>query len=165
MIFPLAYLLFFYPNEYRLAIIVIIILMFITDLLDGYTARKYNLITETGKIIDPLADKIAIISLAVIIFLQGKIPVWFFTIVVLRDILILTFGLYLKRKRKVVLMSNYPGKIAVLSIGLILLFTVINNGDNELFKQVMSFLYYISSVLIIYSTYLYFIRFIKNKED
>lgn len=131
--------------------------MYVTDLLDGYLARKLNQVSELGKIIDPLADKIAVGFIAVFMFLKGLIPVWFIIIVILRDLLILIFGLFLKKKKKLVLMSNYPGKIAAFTIGLALVFSIFKN--TELLSFVSSLLYYVSTILIIYSSYLYYKRF------
>jgi CDP-diacylglycerol--glycerol-3-phosphate 3-phosphatidyltransferase len=133
------------------------ILMYITDLLDGYLARKLNQISELGKIIDPLADKIAVGAIAILMFFNGLIPLWFILVVLVRDLLILTFGMILKRKKKIVLMSNYPGKIAVLTIGLALVFSIFK--DTELLRFISSLLYYISTFLIVYSSYLYYKRF------
>ena len=102
LIIPLAYLLLFQFTEQRTLIIIIMIAMYVTDLLDGYLARKLNQVSELGKIIDPLADKAAVIVITVILFINGLIPVWFFTVIVLRDILILTLFPYttLFRSRK-----------------------------------------------------------------
>ncbi len=135
--------------------------MYISDLLDGFFARKFNQVTEVGKIIDPLADKIAVVGIAIILFAEGRIETWFFIVVIARDLLIVIFGLYLKSKNKIVLMSNYPGKMAVFSIGIVLLLTVFNYNNFELLQKVISYLYYISVILIIYSLYLYFTRFYK----
>jgi CDP-diacylglycerol--glycerol-3-phosphate 3-phosphatidyltransferase len=136
--------------------------MFLTDLLDGYFARRLNMVSELGKTIDPIADKICVITLALLMVYLHRIPVWFVSIVIIRDLLILIFGLYLKMKKKIVLMSNYPGKIAVLIIGIILLISVINNNNSELLNNIGSLLYCISLLLIIYSSLIYFIRFKKN---
>lgn len=159
LVIPFAYLLIVGSNVY--IILSLLVIMFLSDLLDGYYARKFNQISEIGKIIDPLADKFAIISIVILLFLQGRIETWFFAIVVLRDLFILIFGLYLKSKNKIVLMSNYPGKIAVLSIGVIIFLIILDSGNSELLKKIISYLYYISVLLIVYSLYLYLIRFIK----
>lgn len=135
----------------------ILLLMYVTDLLDGYFARKLNQVSELGKIIDPIADKFAVGVIAILMFIKGLIPVWFIIIVIFRDLLILIFGLILKRKKKIVLMSNYPGKIAVFTIGLALTFSIFKN--TELLCLVSSLLYYVSTILIIYSSYLYYKRF------
>ncbi len=108
-----------------------IIVIWISDLLDGYFARKRNEISELGKIIDPLADKITVISITLILLVQGLIPVWFFIIIILRDLLILTGGAYIKNKHKIVLPSNWAGKISVFIIGFTLFFAIIKKGLTE----------------------------------
>jgi CDP-diacylglycerol--glycerol-3-phosphate 3-phosphatidyltransferase len=165
LVIPLIFLLINQNSSNTIIIAAILVAMYISDLLDGYLARKLNQVSELGKIIDPLADKIAVVSIVIILFLQGRVETWFFIVVIARDLLILLFGLYLKSKNKIVLMSNYPGKIAVFSIGIIILLTVFNTGSYELLQIVISYLYYISVILIIYSLYLYLMRFYKSIGD
>ncbi|MBV6478035.1 MAG: CDP-diacylglycerol--glycerol-3-phosphate 3-phosphatidyltransferase [Ignavibacteria bacterium] len=140
-------------------IILLVLCMYISDLLDGYFARKLNQVSELGKIIDPLADKISVIVISVILLLQNRIAFWFVVVVILRDLFILAFGTYLNNKKNIRLMSNYPGKIAVFSIGLILLFAI---TDNSFLLKLNKYLYVISISLIIYSTVLYFRRFMET---
>ncbi len=156
LLLPVCYLLLTGFESENTLIIILVLCMYFSDLLDGYLARKLGQVSEFGKIIDPLADKISVIVISVILLYLGKIPLWFFLIVVLRDIFILLFGIYLDRKKDIRLMSNNPGKVAVFSIGLIILFAVINN---PVLNNISSYLYFISLALIIYSSYLYFKRF------
>ena len=165
LIIPLILLLLNQNNSNTIIIAAILIAMYFTDLLDGYLARKLNQVSELGKIIDPLADKIAVVSIVIVLFFQGRIETWFFIVVIARDLLILVFGYYLKNRNKIVLMSNYPGKAAVFSIGIIILLIVFNTGSYELLQKVISYLYYISVILIIYSLYLYLMRFYKSIGD
>lgn len=130
--------------------------MYFSDLLDGYLARKLNQVSEFGKIIDPLADKISVVLICIVLLYLGKIPLWFVIIVILRDVLILMFGLFLSRKKNIRLMSNYPGKIAVFSIGLIILFSIM---ENPYLLKINEYLYFISLFLILYSSVLYFRKF------
>ena len=160
LVVPLIFLISAEAN--KTAVIIILVSMFISDLLDGFLARKLNQVSELGKIIDPLADKLAVVSVVIVLFFMGRIETWFVIVVVARDLLILVFGLYLKSKNKIVLMSNYPGKIAVLSIGIIILLCVLNDNNSELLKITISYLYYISVLLIIYSLILYYKRFSKS---
>lgn len=90
----------------------------LTDKFDGVLARRYNEITEWGKILDPLADKIGIAVVAIILVRLDQIPLWLLLAIVGRDLLILSGGIYLKQKRGVVEQSNILGKwtIGVLAV-------------------------------------------------
>ena len=94
LIIPIGYLLIYQFEKSNTIIIFLLILMYITDILDGYVARKFNQVTELGKTIDPIADKIAIVFIALIIFFKGLIPTWFFLMIIIRDVLILSFGIH-----------------------------------------------------------------------
>lgn len=93
----------------------------ITDVLDGYFARRFHEVTELGKVIDPIADKVYITAVVVALVMRGEMPLWYAAIVVGRDAVIFTAGLYLKTARGIVLMSNAMGKAAVVVLGLFLL--------------------------------------------
>lgn len=103
----------------------IFVFAYFTDLLDGFVARKTNDVSEYGKIIDPLADKIFVGSIIVAMLVCGLVPLWFVVVVLARDLVILLAGIWAGRKFSVVLPSNYPGKAAVLSISLTLFLTVL----------------------------------------
>ncbi|GAB4167925.1 MAG: hypothetical protein Kow00108_00670 [Calditrichia bacterium] len=99
-------------------ITILLIIGLSTDALDGYVARKKNQITELGKILDPLADKIIIgVNLIVLIKYYG-FPIGLAVIILGRDILILIGSLFISRKIKEVLPSNFTGKITVNLIAL-----------------------------------------------
>lgn len=157
LIIPTCYLFLIGIEQNKYLILCVLLVMYVTDLLDGYLARKLNQVSELGKIIDPVADKLVVCTIAIMMFISGLIPLWFIVIVVLRDVLILLFGLILKQKKKIVLMSNYPGKIAVFTIGLALAFSIFK--ETELLRNISSLLYYISTLLIVYSSFLYYKRF------
>ncbi|MBS1552523.1 MAG: CDP-alcohol phosphatidyltransferase family protein [Bacteroidetes bacterium] len=162
LLIPVSYLLLNDFTEQNTLIIILVLCMYFSDLLDGYLARKLDQVSETGKIIDPLADKISVIVISLILLYLGKIPLWFVLIVVFRDLFILGFGIYLDKKKDIRLMSNYPGKIAVFSIGVIILFAV---TDNSFLLKINNYLYFVSLILIFYSSYLYFIRFKKSIDS
>jgi cardiolipin synthase len=82
-----------------------------TDYLDGYFARRYNQISELGKILDPLADKVAIIFMAILLSNFDQFPLWIVYIIIGRDILILLGAFTLMGKMDEVPSSEWPGKI------------------------------------------------------
>jgi CDP-diacylglycerol--glycerol-3-phosphate 3-phosphatidyltransferase len=108
-----------FPNH-RLWTAGIIIIAVATDFLDGFIARKLHQVTDLGKILDPLADKIGIGIYAVLIAWSGEVPVWFVVFVLLRDLFIFMGGMYIRRAKKIIPQSNWPGKIAVTLIALVL---------------------------------------------
>lgn len=146
--FPTAYLL--YIGEVNSAII-LGTLTGITDFFDGYFARKLNQITDLGKILDPVADKIFIGLIALAMLVNEMLPMWFFTIVILRDVLILIGGLYAKQKYKIVLASNFEGKATFVLIIITLIGVALNN------IYAVSYGYYLCTAALIYSfgTYLF----------
>lgn len=135
-----------------------------TDILDGYIARKFNEVTEFGKIIDPLADKVAMAAIVIKLFLIGEIPAMYFYLIVGRDLLIFLGGLLVSKKLGRVLPSNMLGKITVLNLGLVILFILI-----DLNKQGIVYLaFYYSSIILIFASFAgYVIRsaeFIKRNK-
>jgi len=91
-----------------------------TDFLDGYLARKWNIVTKFGKIVDPIADKILILSILIIFTYQGIVP-WFITaIVAAREILLTVLRLFLLSK-KIVIASIQSGKLKTISQAAVLI--------------------------------------------
>ncbi len=101
----------------RMLLIVIGVLAAVLDNLDGYLARKLNEITELGKIIDPLADKLIVAVFGIGLVLNGAIPTWFAALVISRDLIIIIFSLIFIRKVEKVAASNFIGKMTVTLIG------------------------------------------------
>lgn len=88
----------------------IFIVASLTDLLDGYIARKYKLITNFGKFMDPLADKL-LVSSALICFVElGSLPAWIVVIIISREFIISGFRLIASDKG-LVIAASYYGKI------------------------------------------------------
>ncbi|HYW33838.1 MAG TPA: CDP-alcohol phosphatidyltransferase family protein [Balneolaceae bacterium] len=85
----------------------------ISDYLDGYIARKTGNISEWGKIFDPVADKISAFLLFGYAVWAGLIPLWFFLIELVRDLLILGGSLYIQQRRGKVAMAEMSGKWCV----------------------------------------------------
>lgn len=84
----------------------------LTDILDGYIARKYNLVTAWGKLADPAADKLMQITALVLLTLQHKIPIIVLIIIMAKEALMGVGSLFLYKKDNVVVSANWYGKMA-----------------------------------------------------
>jgi CDP-diacylglycerol--glycerol-3-phosphate 3-phosphatidyltransferase len=134
----------------------------ITDILDGYLARKLHQITEFGKVIDPLADKVLVVFIVINLFIIGKLPDYYFYMIVIRDALILIGGLLVTKKIKKVLPSDYIGKATVLIISFVLLMILLNVNQESIPYLI---LYYTSIVMIFVSLINYIVKAIKVLSD
>src|SRR5574344_773816 len=95
-------------DDYIIAFI-ILTLSGLTDVLDGYIARKFNFISNFGKLIDPLADKATQISILIALSLKNIIPLWVLIIVFIKEILMIVGASFLYGKELVV-SSKWYGK-------------------------------------------------------
>ena len=102
---------------HRLAAVAVLLVMFASDGLDGYLARKLDRVTELGKILDPAADKIAVVAVLVFLVATGEFPLWAFLLVVVRDVAIVVGGLAIARKFRSVPQALMVGKVAVAVLG------------------------------------------------
>ncbi|MBM2841304.1 MAG: CDP-alcohol phosphatidyltransferase [Bacteroidetes bacterium] len=151
---PLAFVMLRETPESRLWGAGIIVLAALTDKFDGVLARRYNQITEWGKILDPLADKVAVGVVAVVLLILGNIPVWFVVVLLVRDVLIFAGGMYIKKKKGILLQSNEAGKWTV-GIVAVALFLVVLNAQSILVDTAI----WLSVALLAVSSFLYVKRF------
>jgi CDP-diacylglycerol--glycerol-3-phosphate 3-phosphatidyltransferase len=89
--------------------LVIFIIASLTDLLDGKIARKYNLVTNFGKFMDPLADKLLVCSALICLIELDRIPAWIVIIIISREFIISGFRL-IAADNRIVIAASYWGK-------------------------------------------------------
>ena len=89
----------------------IFIVASLTDKLDGSIARKYNLVTDFGKFLDPIADKILVLSALVMLVELGKIPAWIPIIVLSREFIVSGYRLVAAQNSGKVIAANIWGKV------------------------------------------------------
>ncbi len=102
-------------------------LAFLTDVIDGYLARRFNWISTLGKILDPLADKLMQCTSLICLAVANMVELWFIMPYILKELMMLFGGLMLMRSRRVVVVSNVIGKCAAVvffcTMGVVMLFT------------------------------------------
>ena len=126
------------------------IFAYLTDIADGYIARRTNTVSEFGKMIDPVADKIYVAALVIAMLSKGMAPLWFVCIVIGKDVLV-TVGAFLVRKKiGAMLPSNYWGKSAILATIIVLLLAVIG-----VTSDILVFGWVISAILLVLSFAIY----------
>lgn len=151
--FPILYCL---KNGYPGTAFVIILVALLSDVLDGWLARISHEITELGKILDPVADKIVILSIMMYMIMEKMLPLFYFVILVIRDLSIAILGVYLMNIRKVTPQSNKPGKVSIVFLALTLL-TFLYNVDS-----VKYYFMWVSVFLMVVSWAQYFYTFINQ---
>ena len=87
----------------------VFIIASLTDLLDGYIARKYNLVTNFGKFMDPLADKLLVCSALICLVELGQLPAWMVIVIVSREFIISGFRL-VAAEQGIAIAASYWGK-------------------------------------------------------
>ncbi|MBE6015929.1 MAG: CDP-diacylglycerol--glycerol-3-phosphate 3-phosphatidyltransferase [Lachnospiraceae bacterium] len=131
----------------------------LTDMLDGMIARKYNLITNFGKFMDPLADKLLVCTALICLLDLGRIPAWVVIIIIAREFIISGFRLVASDKG-VVIAAGYIGKVkTVFQMAMIIM--MILDFDNNVFYMATNVVMYIALILTVVSLVDYIAR---NKD-
>lgn len=153
-------------DNYLLALILFTVSS-ITDVLDGKIARKYNVITDFGKLMDPLADKLTQLSVLLTLSIKCVIPIWIVLVLILKESIMISGASFLYGKNLVV-SSKWYGKlttvliyIAVVSSCLIKIFDL---PDFDIYIYILAIIFAIFSLLK-YFTYFYGNGYLPNKEE
>lgn len=156
----IPFIIYFLMKENFVVAIIFLVVSGATDVLDGTIARKYNFITDFGKLMDPLADKATQVATLVALVLKSLIPFWILAIVVIKEFAMVAGASFLYGKELVVY-SRWYGKlstvlfyIAIFSSMLIRQFNLPYNFD--------LYLYYVAVIATLFSLGAYFKSFLVN---
>lgn len=157
VVWPIIYLHIQNYEQVNGPIFLLIVYGVASDYLDGLVARWKNEISELGKILDPVADKLMAFFLFLYTVMLGWIPVWYFVIGVIRDLCIMAGSLIIKKRSGKVAMSIMAGKVSVNIMALYWISVFFFREATTL----QNWLMYLSVAFMIYSLINYIIRFKK----
>ena len=144
---------------------VLIIIIVLTDFLDGYVARKAGEITNFGKLIDPVADKVCMMVVLIYLIISYKLPfLLFFLILAIRDIFLIIIGVYLMFSQEEVFQSNKSGKWFIGISALMMVLFLLKDPLNIPNLILWSF-YLISTLLFTFSTFEYIRRYLRYFKE
>ena len=146
------------PAGKWIALAIFIIASF-TDMLDGKIARKYNLITNFGKFMDPLADKLLVSAALIALIPLGKIPAWIVIVIISREFIISGFRL-IASDNGVVIAASYWGKIKTVT-QMVMIVLLIADFSNSIIDVLETVFIYLALALTVISLVDYLI---KNKN-
>lgn len=137
----------------------IFIVASLTDLLDGKIARKYNLVTNFGKFMDPLADKLLVCSAMICLIQTGQLAAWIVVIIIAREFIISGFRL-IASDNGVVIAASYWGKFKT-TFQMLMVIVLILNIQMPFFQILGVILTYVALILTVVSLIDYIV---KNKD-
>ena len=121
----LPFIIYFLVIDQRIIAFIILFVSLLSDTFDGFLARRLHQESETGKMLDPLCDKISLTAILITLFLIDSIPLWGLLIIIARDILILVGSMVIWKNKSKIFASNVFGKITGMLYGaLICAFTL-----------------------------------------
>jgi cardiolipin synthase len=124
-------------GKYEIAL-VLFLLAGLSDALDGFIARRFNLCTRLGAMLDPVADKFLVISTVLVLFLQGLLPIWLMLAIVCRDLFIMSgAAAWYCRFKRVEIAPSFVGKLNTV-LQVTMLFLVLAQASGV--KQIASWL-------------------------
>ncbi|MBS3741257.1 MAG: CDP-diacylglycerol--glycerol-3-phosphate 3-phosphatidyltransferase [Candidatus Cloacimonetes bacterium] len=145
----------------------IFVIAALTDTFDGIIARKYNYISNLGKLLDPLADKL-LVGFALILFIYLDVIAWWLaTIIILREIIMTLYRSYLK-KNNIYLSANIYGKIKTtiqmtVIIGALLYEAI--TYQNNVVALIIKILFYLTAFFSWLSFFIYITKRQENKDE
>lgn len=149
----------YFPDNGKYIAVAIFIIASLTDMLDGKIARKYNLVTNFGKFMDPLADKLLVCSAMICLVATGQLASWIVIIISSREFIISGFRL-IAADNGIVIAASYWGKFKTV-FQMLMIIVLILDIQNVGFQVLGVILTYVALILTVVSLIDYIA---KNKQ-
>lgn len=143
----------------------VFVLATVTDYLDGFIARKYDIVTNLGKVLDPLGDKLLTLAVLACIASDGRVPYWVAIVYFSKEALIVIGGVYIHRKVKEEMpQANFLGKSATVLFFLFCVILLLCDRVTEAAAVSMLSFAIAVSMLAFVSYFVNLIRIMKRKR-
>jgi CDP-diacylglycerol---glycerol-3-phosphate 3-phosphatidyltransferase len=160
---PFLFILLLSPGEFwSLILAILFVAASVTDLVDGYIARKYHLVTTMGKFLDPIADKLIINTAMILLIPVNRIPAWIVAITIIRDLLVdgirsiaSSEGIYIQASR----LGKQKTFAQIVAVTALIIHYPFCGADAHLIGMVIL---YLALVLTIYSGVDYFLKYYRR---
>ena len=160
----IPFIVYFILTGQYIAAFIMLTMSGLTDILDGFIARRFNFITNFGKLIDPLADKATQVSVLASLTFKGIVPLWILLIVFLKEFIMVSGASFLYGK-KLVVSSRWYGKLATVLFYIAIVASLFIEFWNTSIKPEVplfhfdNYIYYLAILTTIFSLVMYFKRF------
>lgn len=163
LLVPVFILVFFSEMENARAVSVLIYAVAaLTDVLDGMIARKYNLVTKLGRVLDPLADKLMAFSVLACIAVSGIVPMWAAVVIFVKEALMGVGALLIYKKTFDVLPADYFGKGATVVFFAVCVILILFEGIP---KNTATFMISVALAITVLAFLNYSAKFIKAAQN
>ncbi len=139
----------------------VFVLAWATDALDGYLARRNNWITDIGKLLDPLADKLMQVAAAVCFTVENRIFLLFLVPLVLKEACMLLGAVIIMKNKKVTVQASWYGKIATILLFLCAFTRIIVRGNGALDLALAIFML----AIMLFALVMYYFKDFKGKYN
>ena len=151
----IAFIILFIKGEYAICL-ALYIAAFLTDVLDGFLARKFNWVSNFGKLVDPFADKFMFISALACLVAVKRFPWYLLALLVAKELLMIIGGLIMLKKKKVAVYADWWGKVATFLLFMSVTLTLVDLAFNDFIPDViLTVLYFAATGLSLFSFFHY----------
>ena len=134
----------------------------LTDITDGYLARRFDWISDWGKVLDPLADKMTQLTVCIILVLKMREYWFFFAILIFKEAVMIIFGIYLFKNKIKIEGAKWFGKLFTILFYISMVIIVLLPGMHD--KLIIALLT-LTTLCALVACYLYFPEFSKYKQE
>jgi len=135
---------------------VIFIVASVTDILDGYLARKNGWTSKLGQVLDPLADKLMTMTVLICLYIKHRIIIWIVVIIVLKELLMIFGAAFILKKSNVYVKSSWYGKLATVSMFILIFIATFITALDE---RIMTVLCWVVIGIMLMAFVLYIVEY------